>query len=348
MAAFKSNLLQLIGGFLALIVICSSSVQAQERRLSAFVSVSQVYSIGDIHGDLGALKLALAAVGLISRQEGVWIGGTSQLVLTGDLINRGPQSRAVMDFVMELESQAKESGGYVHTLLGNHEQMNTEGIVDYAHPEDFNSFEEFRNFPHQSGKTGFRNAFLGDAKYARWIRSRNSMVKINKTLFVHAGVDLWALHYQPEQVNLMISDWMRYFQGVGHRPAPETRWVIQDRGPLWTEGLAVDQRGQSQLPRAVLEEVLKYQKVSRLVVGHSVVDSVQISLNHPTYGDKVIMTDTGISSAYGKVISIFQYENLGVTAYEVDRVNGAIVKTLRSHKARVLMCGHVFMSILKI
>lgn len=55
---------------------------------------------------------------------------------TGDVPDRGPDSRKVMDLLMDLEKQARKAGGIVHALLGNHEVMNMVGDLRYVTPED--------------------------------------------------------------------------------------------------------------------------------------------------------------------------------------------------------------------
>ncbi len=68
--------------------------------------------IGDVHGCYNALCALLKKVQYDSLDD--------KLILVGDYIDRGPQIRETVDFVMEL----KASAPYRVTLLrGNHEQM---------------------------------------------------------------------------------------------------------------------------------------------------------------------------------------------------------------------------------
>lgn len=53
-----------------------------------------------------------------------WVGGAAHLVLCGDLVDRGPRDREVVDLVRRLQTQARLAGAEVHALLGNHEVMN--------------------------------------------------------------------------------------------------------------------------------------------------------------------------------------------------------------------------------
>lgn len=68
-----------------------------------------MYIIGDIHGCLDTLKKLLSTLP-------DW--RLKRVAFVGDLIDRGPKSRQVVDFVIDLVEQ-----GYADCALGNHEQM---------------------------------------------------------------------------------------------------------------------------------------------------------------------------------------------------------------------------------
>ena len=81
-----------------------------------------VYIIGDVHGHLKKLVKLLQDAQLINAQHS-WIAGRTTLWFIGDLVDRGPDSIAVLDLVMGLQAEAAASGGTVASLLGNHEMM---------------------------------------------------------------------------------------------------------------------------------------------------------------------------------------------------------------------------------
>src|SRR6185503_9643131 len=98
--------------------------------------VERVVAVGDVHGDLDRFTAILQKAGLIDNAR-QWTGGKATLVQLGDLIDRGPKSRAVLDFVMTLEKDAPKRGGTVLLNLGNHEVMNMMGDLVYVVPEDY-------------------------------------------------------------------------------------------------------------------------------------------------------------------------------------------------------------------
>ena len=58
-----------------------------------------LYAIGDIHGELEALE------GLI---EALPLRGDDRLIFMGDYVDRGPDSRGVVEYLVDL---AKKGGG---------------------------------------------------------------------------------------------------------------------------------------------------------------------------------------------------------------------------------------------
>jgi hypothetical protein len=78
--------------------------------------------IGDVHGHIEKLARLLQTVQLIDAAH-AWTGGTATLWFIGDLVDRGPDSIAVLDLVMRLQIEAVAVGGTVTSLLGNHEML---------------------------------------------------------------------------------------------------------------------------------------------------------------------------------------------------------------------------------
>ena len=97
---------------------------------------------------------------------------------TGDVLDRGPDSRKVMDMLIDLEAQARDAGGRVHALIGNHEAMILSGDLRYVHPWEYVAF---------GGKSSYQTAMGPGGKYGKWIRTHNTVIRINDTLFLHGG-----------------------------------------------------------------------------------------------------------------------------------------------------------------
>ncbi|HET7579699.1 MAG TPA: metallophosphoesterase family protein [Bacillales bacterium] len=78
--------------------------------------------IGDIHGQLDKLAVLLCTNGLMDSQ-GKWTGGTRTLWFLGDFTDRGPDGIGVIRLIMRLQCKAREAGGQVRALLGNHDVL---------------------------------------------------------------------------------------------------------------------------------------------------------------------------------------------------------------------------------
>ncbi len=305
-------------------------------------SRERVIAVGDVHGDYEAMIASLIERGLIDAR-GKWIGGKAQLVMMGDLNDRGPGTRPIMDFLMRLEKDAAGKGGKIHTLIGNHEVLLLRGETRYLSQEDIIAFLDFLPAAEQTEARrllgsgvkldkfrfgqGVVNAMRGDTPYAKWIRSHNTMLKIGDTLFVHAGLEDWALTADPAGVNATVREWVRHYQGAGPRPPDRTNWVMGhtgDRGwfrdpavegPLWTAIFSQDPVENKGM-KIDLGKILAALGVKRVVTGHIMTPDGNILLDHPVYGDKVVMTDSAISRGYpgGKWSSI-EIVNGKVTAH---------------------------------
>ena len=94
-----------------------------------------LYAIGDLHGDVKQAHAALRLLGLIG-EENLWTGGNATLIQTGDLVDRGPESLALVRYFQGLLPQARAAGGRVVTLMGNHEALNVEGDLRFFAWED--------------------------------------------------------------------------------------------------------------------------------------------------------------------------------------------------------------------
>ncbi|WP_298401666.1 metallophosphoesterase [Sphingobium sp.] len=74
----------------------------------------RVYAIGDIHGRLDLLEQLLRLIAQDDRARGPM---TPHLILLGDLIDRGPASRGIVERVMAL------TAGGARCVKGNHEEL---------------------------------------------------------------------------------------------------------------------------------------------------------------------------------------------------------------------------------
>ena len=77
----------------------------QEHRQHTWDGIDRIVAVGDVHGDYNQFLRTLLAAKVID-QNNQWIGGRTHLIQTGDLFDRGPDSRKAMDLLMRLEVEA--------------------------------------------------------------------------------------------------------------------------------------------------------------------------------------------------------------------------------------------------
>lgn len=173
---------------------------------------ARIVAVGDVHGASDAFASILRRAGLINDKQR-WIGGTSVLVQTGDLMDRGTGVRTVFDLLMALETQAEAAGGRVQMVMGNHEAMNLLGIARDASPQIFTAFVDARSesrrerafdaarkqrkdldrtawmAAHPPGYVEYRDALRPNGRYGKWLRTKPVLVEIGGTVFMHGGIN---------------------------------------------------------------------------------------------------------------------------------------------------------------
>jgi len=270
-----------------------------------FTGVERVIAIGDVHGDYDQFVSVLRTAGLIDDQ-GKWSGGKAHLVQTGDVLDRGPDSRKAMDLLIRLEGEAKSAGGEVHALIGNHEAMILTGDFRYLSEGEIAAFkdatsekvreEAWRESKQDEsarkrweaenplGMVEFRRAFSRSGVYGKWIRGHNAVIRIDGTLFLHGGISPkyadWTVRRINDQVRVELTDFTQLQGGI----------IQDDNGPLWYRGLAL--RDGSLEPH--VDAVLRNYKVDRIAIGHTYTEGAIV----PRFGGKVIQIDIGLCRIY--------------------------------------------------
>ena len=133
----------------------------------------RTFAIGDIHGCSKTLQA------LVNEEIDVKPGDT--LYFIGDYIDRGPDSKGVIDFILELQSL----GIIVNPLRGNHEQMMLESVrseSDYNHWL-LNGGEETL---HSFGVESFDKM---DQQYQTFFQNTNFIFQTTNVIYVHAGLN---------------------------------------------------------------------------------------------------------------------------------------------------------------
>jgi hypothetical protein len=294
---------------LAAVLLLNAASFAQ----SEFRTGDRIVALGDLHGGFDDAVSMLRSVGLIDGKN-KWKGGKAHLVQTGDVLDRGADSRKILDLLMDLQQQAAAAGGMVHALLGNHESMNIMGDLRYADRGEFDAFKtgnskavrdqayqqladpakkddrKYRSTwedQHPLGWVEHRDAFGSDGKYGKWLRQNNTVIKINDLLFAHGGISPKYASWSLQQINDRMREELRDFSKLNGGI------VTDSLGPLWYRGLA--EAPASEISSHV-NTLLSNFGVEHIVIAHTPTSGIVL----PRFGGKVVMIDVGLSRLYGQ------------------------------------------------
>lgn len=221
----------------AVIVIAGASAAACAQPQWRWPDAARVVVVADVHGAYDELTALLQAAGVVDAGLG-WRGGATTLVSLGDLLDRGPQSRQVMDLLMRLQRDATAAGGAVHVVLGNHEAMNLTGDLRYVSAQEYAAFageesddvraaayarftaEQPADAPPEQTRSAFerryppgyfahRAAFAADGTYGSWLLSLPALIVIGDTAFVHGGLPAMVASTSAADLNARIQDSLR-------------------------------------------------------------------------------------------------------------------------------------------
>ena len=207
-----------------LLLVIAGPVLAKAVKVDDYhwTGIERIVAIGDLHGDYEQYIRVMQSAGLLDK-KGNWSGGKTHMVQTGDVTDRGPDSRKIIDHLVKLAKQAKRKGGYVHLLIGNHETMNVTGDLRYVHAGEFQAFttrnsEKYQEMQWQAqiqwmqgnvpefgaldlevyrqeweqqvplGWVEHRQGWALNGDYGSWVADNQVAVQLNETIFLHGGI----------------------------------------------------------------------------------------------------------------------------------------------------------------
>ncbi len=293
-------MMKLMATLLAAATFCAAApAEAQSGAMQThWDHVARVVAIGDVHGDYAKFHDQLSQAGLIDAKDN-WSGGTTHLVQLGDVPDRAPDTRKILDLLIKLEPQAKKAGGYVHALIGNHEAMNMEGDLRYTTPAEFAAFadrdsprkrdayyarvvaalkaepppgppftidEAFHtqfNAEHPLGWVEHRIAWSPQGEYGRWVLSHPAVIRIDDTLFLHGGIGPQYAGFDIDTMDKAVAAALRHEPDA---PGGPQMILTNEQGPLWYRGMA---QGDEATEKPNVDAVLAHLGVRHIVLGHT-------------------------------------------------------------------------------
>ena len=305
-----------LAGLIVAFAVSLTAAPALAAPQTAWDHVGRVVVMGDLHGDYGKFHDMLTEAGLIDAHSN-WRGGATHLVQVGDVPDRAPHTRKILDLLIKLELQARRAGGYVHALIGNHEAMNMEGDLRYTTPEEFAAFAD-RDSPrrrdayyaavvaaltahppatgvpafdaayraqfdadHPLGWVEHQFAWSPEGVYGAWVLTHSAIIRIDDTLYLHGGLGPSFAHFDVDAMNKAVIAALKHQPEAAGGPH-DILWA--EEGPLWYRGLAQhDEAAES----ANVAALLARYKVRHIVVGHT----KQYAMVNTRFDGAVVLTD---------------------------------------------------------
>jgi hypothetical protein len=269
---------------------------------SRYPAARRVVAIGDVHGDMKATRAALRLAGAID-DEGHWSGGELVVVQTGDILDRGDDEQAILDWFETLRKEAAAAGGAFHVLNGNHELMNAAGDLRYVTPGGYADFRDVAGLDISGLDAIAENerhrvaAFKPGGPYARILGEKNTAIIVGDTVFVHGGLTPRYADYGLARLNAEIRCWLR-----GQTRAPAH--LEDPNGPTWSRHYSMGEARCDLLARTLAKLGAR-----RMVVAHT--PQIPRGVNAACQG-RVWRIDVGLAAHYGGPIEVLELR--GTTA----------------------------------
>jgi hypothetical protein len=134
--------------------------------------------IGDIHGYASALEALLKKMGYVPRGRGYSAPVGHQAIFAGDLIDRGPEQKRVLEIVRSMVDE-----GSARAVMGNHE-FNAIGFAQSLRPRTEKNLGQHAAFLAQIGEGSNDHA-----EWIRWFRTLPLALDLNGIRVAHAWWD---------------------------------------------------------------------------------------------------------------------------------------------------------------
>jgi len=165
------------------------------------------FAISDIHGCLASFKSLLKKINYSKSDT---------LYLLGDYIDRGPESKGVIDYIWQLQAE----GYQVYCLLGNHEQLLLDSV---AKPSPF-----YKGRPEVLANFEVTHNQFIPKKYIQWMKNLKYYIELDDYILVHAGLNF---EKKDPLSDLDSMIWIRYWYDAINTDWLDNRIIIHGHTP---------------------------------------------------------------------------------------------------------------------
>lgn len=163
--------------------------------------MSQRWIIPDIHGCLKTVQCLLEKTLKITKHD--------QLYFLGDYIDRGPDGKGVIDYLMQLQKEEYD----VHFLKGNHEDLCVTAFTADQKKRLFGKHTEQKEWEAVGAKAtlasfGVKHPREIPQLYIDWMNACQPYIELENYILVHAGLNFKAEDPFKDEHSMM---WTRKF-----------------------------------------------------------------------------------------------------------------------------------------
>ena len=326
-------------------------------QIGMYPKVRRLIAIGDLHGDLAITLTSLRLAKVIpdnifpyNVNQISWCGGDTWVIQLGDQIDRcrpdnwsknciedlndvtedEGNNMMIIQIFQKLDVMAKEKGGRVLGMLGNHELMNVDRDFRYVSPQEFLEFvppnERNKKYTDDGYPYGYYHrlkVFERGGNIAKhYAIQKKSITLIGKNLFVHGGVSHKLMSkYSIHELNQIVQKWLLK-QGDARQDKifDEVFRDDDDMSPFWCRLYSEDdgygentERGYNELLRIINSRNRLMEPLERIVVAHTP-QFMENKFMNSLYGDRLWRIDVGMSRAFGS------HDNCGENKYRQIQV----------------------------
>lgn len=290
--------------------VAQRAVRDVRGRLLVPEDAAPLFALADVHGDYDRALKALAKAKVVTR-DGRWAAGSATLVQTGDVVDRGPDTRRIYNWTSTLYDEARGHGGKVVRLLGNHEYMNA--LLDWRYVDEREGYssraDRIRDwsarpdFPLDSSSeevTTLGELFLRDynVTYLDPVYGAHFMHAGIARSVVDAGMDVDQVGHA--FLHAVLTGKAARGDEAGHGWPDAYRQFYASDGPLWYRGYATHPEAQACAEADYVMQHIgrtrsSHERATALVMGHTPnFDGAVVRCD-----GRVLLIDTGLSAAYG-------------------------------------------------
>ena len=258
---------------------------------STFKKINTIAALSDIHGQYDLVIELLINNEIIDKNLN-WIFGEGHLVIAGDVFDRGDKVNEVLWLIYNLEIQAKNSGGHVHFLLGNHEYMVLQ--------KDLRYISDKYKLTSKLLKLDYDELYGKKTIIGRWLRSKSTIIKINSNVFTHGGLSEEFISNNGSNFKRLNNKMRKYIDLPKNEIINDDIYNLYygDKSLIWYRDYF--KKYGDDLTDSDVSKILRLVNSQHIVVGHCSQDHI-VQL----YNNKIFGVDSSIKNGkYGEILII--------------------------------------------